>query len=810
MNLPTAAYRIRGLVSLLLLASLPSVARATDTTAGTAETAGLFLKRYCSRCHDDYQFSGNWSLSDIDLADLSTGNNLELWEKILRQSWDGSMPPADRKQPQPKARESFVRWLRGSLDRYTEIHPDPGPAPLRRLNRSEYANAVRDLLKVERVPVERLPADDAGFGFDNIAELQTVSATLLESYLAVAAEVSRRAIGLGVTGPVLTTYSVPKDGSILNSGIPAGNERVSNRLPLDSRGGGVFRYTAPLDGTYEISGYLNANTNNEVDRLEETRHAVRVSLPAGPHDIGMSFRKQLALDESIQTLVNTTDIVPLPTAPPTSLTLDFIVDGARVDSTAVPSYHWSERYAQQRFPRDVLQIDVEGPFDPSGPGNTASRAQIFSCYPNADTHARDCAASILARLARQATRRRVTPEEVEALLAVFDLALANEGFEPAIGTAVQALLVSPSFLFVVEHPAAAAGESNPRIDDYALATRLALFLWSSLPDERLLRLADENALHQTETLRAEVQRMLADPRASALTENFAGQWLYLRNLEHHRPDVFRYGDFDVALRHAVREETERFFAGIVRENRSVLEFLDADYSFLNERLAKHYGIPGVYGTQLRRVELPEDSARGGVLGQASLLTLTSYGNHTSVVRRGQWILDALLGAPPPPAPPDVPALMETKAGQPLNARDQLIMHRQDPACAACHVRMDPLGLALENYDAIGAFRLKDAGQLIDASAELPDGSRFHGLPGLKEVLLARKDQFTHALTEQLMIYALGRGLEAQDQPWVRRIAERTAKDGYEMHSILLGIIESYPFKHRRSAGADDTPLGASE
>lgn len=769
-----------------------------ETDFGARE-ASAWLKTYCGRCHNDYQFYGNWSLSDVNASEVSRGENLPAWEKIFRMTLENTMPPPDRKQPSVEERAALTRWLQQTLDNHAAENPDPGRATLRRLNRTEYANAIRDLLNVD-IALD-LPPDDSGYGFDNIADVLSVSSTLMDRYFLIAGKVSRLAVGLGTATPVLTTHRVPKNGSILNQGIPAHNQRMSSALPIDSRGGDSFSYFAPQDGSYIISGYLNANTNNEVDRLEENRYQTTVSLSAGLHAIGMSFRKQFGLDESVQTLRNDTDIVPMPTSPPKQLTLDFIVDGARTGSVAVPSYHMSPRYAQHNFPRDVLQIDVEGPFNPTGAKSHPSRRAIFSCSPG-DTEQSEirCAKQIIAEFSRRAYRRPTSEQDTQALFRVFEATRTEAGFDAALASVIQAVLISPSFLFIQEPPAQRIDQSaNYRISDYELATRLALFLWSSVPDDELLELARRNRLHRPRVLRGQLKRMLADDKSVALTKNFAGQWLYLRNLEHHRPDVMAYPEFDIPLRNAMRAETERFFSAIVHNNRSLLELIDADYSYLNERLARHYNIEGVKGEQLRRVTFPSDAPRGGLLGQASLLTLTSYGNHTSVVKRGYWILNNLLAAPPPPPPPDVPALVTTANGSALNAREQLAMHRADPACAACHVKMDPMGLALENYDAIGAYRTLDAGRPIEATAELPDGRSFSGIAGLRSILVAHKDQFARAFTEQLLTYALGRGMTATDQPTIRAIASKAAAEEYRIQSVILGIVESYPFNFRRAS-----------
>ncbi|MES2606653.1 MAG: DUF1592 domain-containing protein, partial [Pseudomonadota bacterium] len=713
------------------------------------------LQEYCSTCHNDDKWSGSMSLALLSTADLITGSNREQWEKILRMTSQGQMPPKDEPRPQPAVMHEFTRWLETSLDSYASSNPDPGRTTLRRLNRAEYSNAVRDLLALDIDLSNELPADDSGYGFDNIADVLTVSPTLMDRYLAVAGKVSRMAAGLGSQHPSLVSYRIPKEGSIKNSGIPSWNERMSDDLPLDSRGGGAFRYYAPHDGIYEISGYLNANTNNEVDRLKEDRVSLRIPLTAGAHTIGMAFRKQLALDETVQTLHNTTDVIVMPTEAPTPMTLDFIVDGTRIGETTVDSYHMTERFSQANFLRDVLQIDVEGPFDASATGATAGQQKIFSCQPN-EAQELACAREILSRLARQAYRRPVSPADLTPLLSIYEAERASTDFKSGIAAALQALLVAPGFLFLHEQdPADSPPGFVHQISDLEFASRLSLFLWSSLPDEELLNLAEKKKLRAPNVLEDQIARMLADPRADAFTNNFAGQWLYLRNLEHQRPDVFLFPEYDTRLQRSMRRETELFFTSILRENRSILDFIKADYTYLNQQLAEHYGIDGVKGTAFRRVTLDPATHRGGLLGQASILTVTSYGNHTSVVRRGKWVLENLLAASPPPPPPDVPALKTVQAGRQLNAREQMELHRTDPVCSSCHVKMDPLGFALENFDAVGAFRSHDAGRPVDASASMPDGTAFSGLAGVQDVLMESKDEFTRAFSERVLTYALG-------------------------------------------------------
>ena len=790
----------------VLIAATAVLARADDAprpaptaraSAGDAPTA--LLGEYCSRCHNDDDKVAGLSFDDLRSEDLLNGNHADAWEHILRRTSLGEMPPSSKPQPDPVSRAAFVHWLETSLDGYATAHPDPGRATIRRLNRVEYANAVRDLLGLKVDVSRELPQDNSGYGFDNIADVLSVSPTLMDRYVAVAGKVGRMATGLTSNRAFVTSFEMPKDGSIMNGGRPAYNERASDELPLGSRGGGAVNYFARFNATYEISGWLNANTNNETDRQAEDKVSVRVPLKAGAHVVGLSFHRQLAPDESVQTLRNDLDKVPMPTAAPAMLPLDVSVDGVRVKQISVPSYRMSPRYAQQNFPRDVLQIDIDGPFSPTGAGTTPSRARIFICAPKGISSETPCARRIVAALARRAYRRPVGDADIVPLMRIYAAERANTDFEHGVEAAVEAILVSPHFLFLIEQdPQGSAPGSVHPVSDLALASRLSLFLWSSIPDEDLLQLAEKNRLHDPAVLNAQVARMLADPRAEALTRNFAGQWLYLRNLDQQRPDITVFPRFDARLRTAMAQETEMFFDYVLRSNRSLLDFIAADYTFLNQRLAEHYGIAGVNGTAMRRVSLDPSTHRGGLLGEASILTVTSYGNHTSVVRRGKWILENLLAAAPPPPPPDVPALVTVHDGRQLNARQQLELHRTSPACAGCHTKMDPLGFALENFDATGGYRLTDAGQPIDVSAVMPEGTRFSGLTGLQQILLARKDQFTSAFTERLLTYALARGVGPRDMPAVRKVARGAAADGYRIQTIIKGIVTSAPFMLRKT------------
>ncbi len=777
----------------------PTAARVMQASDAQFEA---MLGQYCSRCHNDFDKVGGLSIEGLRGSDMAGGRNIASWERVLRRIDNREMPPANRAQPPEELRAAFVQWLAHGRDSYAAANSDPGQLVLRRLNRAEYANAVRDLLAVDVDVSQDLPRDNSGFGFDNVADVLSVSPTLMENYISVAGKVSRMATGLASQRALVTSYQVPKDGSVLNTGIPAYNERASSLLPLASRGGGAFSYFARYDGEYEITGWLNSNTNNETDRMVEDRYTVRVPLKAGTRLVGMSFRRATAPDESVETVRNDTSFVPLPLDKPRELTLDVWIDGLRAGQIAVPSFRVHERYSQRNFPRDVLQIDVAGPYNPGGSGSTPSRERIFACTPTRAAQEQACARQILSSLTRRAYRRPVSETDLAPLMAIFATERGQGSFESGVQAAIEAILVSPHFLFLVERdPQGVAPGSVNRVSDLELASRLSLFLWSSIPDEPLLALAEQGRLGERQVLEAQIARMLKDPRAKALTENFAGQWLYLRNLPEQRPDITVFPDFDARLRAAMAGETEMFFSHILQSNASVLDFIKSDYTFLNQRLADHYGIPGVKGTAMRKVALDPAWQRGGLLGQASILTVTSYGNHTSVVKRGKWVLDNILAAPPPPAPPNVPALKAEQDGRKLSARAQLELHRADPACAACHLVMDPLGFALENYDAVGAWRRLDAGEVIDASAKLPNGTMVSGLGGLQNVLMERRHEFVRAFTERLMTYALARGVGPQDMPTIRRIEREAASDGYRIQSIIAGIVTSEAFTMRKAPKA---------
>ena len=768
---------------------------AASTAAPTTADHKKMLMQYCTACHNDKTKTAGMSVVPLNADNLQA--NQATWEKILRRVSLGEMPLRGAPRPPKERLDEFTHWLATTLDTQAAANPNPGRATIRRMNRTEYANAVRDLLALDVDFTKDMPADDTGYGFDNIADVLTVSPTLMDRYITVAGKVSRMATGLASRRVITTDYKVPKDLFVNGFGVASYNERASDDLPLDTRGGGAFKFYAPYNATYKIQVFLNANTSEEGEINSLNRFEVKVPLKAGLRTIGASFPKRLALDEHVvpKTILGARE----PAATPVPIPLDVQVDGARVKQISVPSVATGPNVSQSFYLRDVMQISVVGPYDVRGPGDTASRRKIFICRPSAELSEDACANTILTNLARHAYRRPVTGADVSPLMKIYAEGRKGADFEHGIEASLEAVLVSPSFLFMREDdPAKSKPGEVHRISDTELATRLSFFLWSSIPDDQLLAVAEKNQLHKPDVLKRQVSRMLADPRAKALTQNFAGQWLYLRRLEYQKPDRRAYPDFDLRLRNAMQTETEMFFDGVVRDNRPALDFLSSDYTYVNQRLAEHYGIPGVYGTTFRKVKLDPALHRGGLLGQGSVLTVTSYNNRTSVVLRGKWILDNILAAPPPPPPPNVPTLNEAKNGKTLTVRQQMEMHRANPICASCHTKMDPLGFSLENYDAVGKWRAGYAGQMLDVSAVMPDGTKFEGPKGLQDVLLSRKDQFVEAMTERLMIYALGRGVESYDMPAVRAVRDQAAKDDYRMQTLILGIVQSVPFSMRRT------------
>jgi mono/diheme cytochrome c family protein len=779
-------------------AQLASNAPVTNASASvTPADHKKMLMQYCTACHNDKLKTAGMTVVPLDADNLPA--NLATWEKILRRLSVGEMPPRGMPRPPKEQIADFTQWLSVSLDKLGAANPDPGRATIRRMNRAEYSNAVRDLVGLDIDMSKSLPVDDTGYGFDNIADILTVSPTLMDRYVNVAGKISRLATGQTSPKVITTDFKLTKDLFENAFGVPSYNERANDELPLDSRGGGAIKFYAPYDASYTIQIYLNSGSSTESEIEAYHRVEVKVPLKAGLRTIGVSFRKQLALDETILPKTTTGPRPEKPTGTPQQLPMDIQVDGARVSTQSVPSFGSGPTFQQAFYLRDVMQISLVGPYDIKGPGDTPSRRKIFICQPSKTLSETSCANKILTNLARHAYRRPVTGADISPLMKIYAEGRKDADFDHGIEASLEAVLVSPSFLFMRESdPARSRPGTVHRISDTEMATRLSFFLWSSIPDEELLSVAEKNELHEPAVLQQQVARMLVDPRSKALTDNFAGQWLYLRKLEFQRPDRRVFPNFDQRLRAAMLTETNMFFDHVVKDNRSVLDFLDANYTYLNQRLAEHYGIPGVYGTTFRKVDLDPVKRRGGLLNQASILTATSYNNRTSVVLRGKWILENILASPPPPPPPNIPALNDAKNGKLLTVREQMEMHRSNPVCASCHTKMDPFGFSLENYNAIGAWRATDAGKLLDVSAVLPDGTKFDGPKGLQDVLLTRKDQFVEAFTERLMTYALSRGVEAYDMPAVRAVRYAAVKDDYRMQSIIMGIVQSVPFVMRRT------------
>ena len=760
---------------LALVATLPFAALAQTTENSPNANSKALITKYCAGCHNDRAKVANVSFDKVDWD--NPGGSADVLEKALRKVSSGEMPPASMKKPAPAEASAFTAWVTENLDKYAMAHPNPGRPAVHRLNRSEYSNAIRDLLALDTQPGALLPVDDSGYGFDNIGDVLSVSPALLERYMQVARRVARTAIG--------DPHQKPADEEFLNT-MKGAKDRVSDDLPFGSAAGMSVRYYFPLDAEYNFK----LKVSGENAPVKEFRMPVK----AGLRTVGAAFMKSSYKPE-----------VGIPAgrggfpgggAPGAGRgaampdgQLDLRIDGARVKLFDVPAAS--------------VQIDrltISGPYNPTGRGETPSRTKIFTCHPKSPQEEVPCARTILAGLSRRAFRRPVTDSDLKPLLVFYEKGRAEGDFDKGIEKALSAMLVSPSFLFRVEQdPKTATPGSVYKLDDYALASRLSFFLWSSIPDDTLLGLADQGKLKDPAVMQAQVKRMLADPRSQSLVDNFAGQWLYLRNLELSKPDPDVFPEFDDSLRQAFRIETTLFFQNILREDRSVLELLDADYTFLNQRLAQHYGVPNVYGPQFRKVTL-SDPNRGGLLGQGSVLTVTSYPNRTSVVQRGKWILETLLGTPPPPPPPDVPDLKaHGKDGKLLTMREQMEMHRANAVCASCHSRMDPLGFALENYNGIGKWRGEDAGSAIDPSGKLPDGATFSGPAGLKKILLSnRRDDFVLTATQKLLLYALGRGLDYYDLPAVRTIARQAGKDDYRMSSLITAIVTSTPFQMRRT------------
>ena len=755
------------------------------------------VQQHCVRCHNDRAMTGNLSLEGADPNDIS--GDAEVWEKVVRKLRAGAMPPAGPARRDDAVYDDLLAHLETQLDQLAEDSPDPGrTATFKRLNRTEYQNAIRDVLALEIDVTELLPRDDAAFGFDNV-NAGGLSPALMERYLTAAQKTSRLAVGSRAPAAGSRVVVLPADRT---------QEDHVDGLPFGTRGGTAVAHTFPADGDYEIQVRLQRNRNENVEGLTE-RHDVEVTLDGErlqlfvmepTRDFVIQANSTYFADAGSDNHLNVRVSV---TSGPHVVGATFIKKNSSLIETTRQPYQ--AHFNMDRHPRQqpaVRSVSIAGPFDPTGVGETPSRERIFSCRPTTESadDAEACATSIIAELARRAYRRPVVTDDLDQLVSFYHQGAANGGFESGVETALRALLASPEFLFRIERDPDGVGPGVAyRVSDLELASRLSFFLWSSVPDDALLQAATANRLRDPEVLAAQVHRMLDDPRAEALTTNFASQWLHLRNLDAAQPDSRLFPDFDDNLRQGFRRETQLLFESILNEDRSVLDLLTADYTFLNERVAKHYGIPHVYGDHFRRVALPDGSPRAGLLGHGSILTVTSYATRTSPVLRGKWILENLLGTPPPPPPANVPPLDETRSNtHVVSMRERMEAHRVNPVCASCHRMMDPAGLSMENFDAIGRWRAAEGGSAIDATGSLPGGQDFDGVAGLRGALLDRPDVFVGTLTEKLLIYALGRGLDHTDAPAVRTVLRTAADDEYRLSSLILGVAQSTPFQMRRS------------
>ncbi|MEE2791609.1 MAG: DUF1592 domain-containing protein [Acidobacteriota bacterium] len=751
------------------------------------------LERYCVTCHNERLRTGDLSLEGVSFE--TVGEHPELWEKVLHKLDTRAMPPPGRPRPDEAVYAGFAGWLETELDKAAMANPNPGRPTLHRLNRLEYTNAVRDLLGLEIDGEALLPSDDLAYGFDNNADILTVSPGLLERYMSAARKVSRLAVGDPAIEADVARY--------LMSSLQRQDERMSEELPFGSRGGAAIRHHFPLDGEYILRILLRGNRGRtepqEIDVRLDGRRLALVTAGRWPAELGREV-----------TQVSDPLVVRIPVSAGTHVVSVSFAQRTAATEGVAPEYLplWTFATGRGFVERMALEsVQIEGPYAPDAVGRGAggvadspSRQRVFVCRPVVDTDEALCADEILVTLARRAFRRAIGEEDLELLRGFYWAGHREGGFDAGIQRALEMILVDPEFLFRLERdPDGVPPATAYRISDVELASRLSFFLWSSIPDEELLELAISGRLGDPLVLEQQVQRMLADTRASVLVSSFATQWLHLRRMRSVTPDVNAFPAFDDGLREALLRETGMFLENQLRENRSVVELLTADYTFVNERLARHYGIENVYGSRFRRV-VWDDTRRRGLLGQGSILTVTSLATRTSPVVRGKWILENILGTPPPPPPPDVPELPERVAGGPVSSvRERLEAHRENPVCASCHSRMDPLGFALENFDAVGKWRDTDASHTpIDASGILPDGTMFAGLPELREVLLGRRVEFVRTVTEKLLTYALGRGVEFHDRPAIRAIVREAAFDDYRWSSVILGVVRSLPFQMRRS------------
>jgi mono/diheme cytochrome c family protein len=762
------------------------------------------LDKYCAGCHNarvkTEATAGGVILSDADLTAVT--KDAAMWEKVIRRLRTGAMPPSGMPRPDAAAHDALVSYLETTLDREATAHPNPGRSGPHRLNRAEYANAVRDLLALEVDTATLLPPDDSAEGFDNIADVLGASPALLERYLSAAAKISALAVGSPSITPEQETYRIRGDAS---------QTEQNDELPPGTRGGLLAKHFFPLDGEYTFKVKLWMTNLGSVRGLEDT-HQLEIAVdgervllaPVGSEkEYTDAIKNATEVANMLESRLQTRVFVKAGERP---VGVAFLAKTATLGDTRLQNFERSTLIAtDHRGLPHVESVTISGPFNAKGPGETASRRAVFTCRPAAGAADRACARSIVSRLARRAYRRPVTETELAPLMKFYDDGRAEAGFEHGVEMALRGILVSPKFLLRVERdPSGRAsvrgvGSSDPTISpvsDIDLASRLSFFLWSSIPDDELIDLAAKGQLSRPAVLDAQVRRMLRDPKSAALVDNFAAQWLHARNLRSATPDKNDFPDFDDNLRQSFERELKLFVGSIVQEDRNVLDLMTADYTFVNERLARHYGIPNVYGPQFRRVTVAAN-ARKGLLGKGAVLLVTSHADRTSPVVRGKWILDNLLGAPPPPPPAVVPPLDDSAAAATLTMRQRMEKHRENPVCASCHKVMDPIGLALENFDAIGRWRDLDGESPIDASGVLTDGTKVSGAVDLRDALLQRPEVLVGTMTEKLLTYGLGRGLEPYDMAAVRQIVRTASKEHYRFSALVKGVVTSTPFRMRR-------------
>ena len=782
--------RFLTVIAVILHAGLPW-ASAQPSSPGTPSRE--LLDQYCVTCHNERTLTAGLALDAVDVTEIH--GNAEVLEKVVRKLRSGQMPPEGRPRPDAAMLETFVASLELTLDRAAAAAPDPGRVATRRLNRLEYVNAIEDLLALEINGEELLPGDMAGFGFDNNADVLSITPSLMARYMTAATKISRTAVGSPDNRPITQVFEV---------GFERRDIRVSEDMPFATHGGLAVRHTFPLDGDYVLAIRLKRNDTIEtIDGIAEDVHQIEVRVD---HELVRRFEVggKFPGPDPGQLIAAPEDDIEGQRLHEYRMTADHELE-VRVTieaGTRLVSVGFTDSAPSPSPPGLLPGIDrvfVSGPFDGTVPDDTSTRRRIFVCRPDGPSAEEPCARKILTSLARRAYRRPVTDDDIEPLLRVYQEGRDDRDFEAGVERGLEALLSMPSFLLRVERPPVDTRSGAVyRLSDLELASRLSFFLWKSIPDDELLDLAVRDELSTPDVLAGQVRRMLEDRRATRFMDDFVGQRLQVRNIHSQDPDGALFAGFNDTLRTAMVRETELFFESQVREDRPLQELLRADYTYLNEQLARHYGVDDIYGSRFRRVQW-DDDRRHGLLGHASLLTVTSYANRTSVVLRGKWVLETLLGAPPPPPPPNVPPLEENDRANPTSLRERMEQHRSSPVCASCHNRMDPLGFAMENFDAIGRWRETDGGAAIDSTIELA-GTTVDSPRAFREALLASGDEFVRTVTEKLMIYAVGRGVDYTDAPTLRQIVRGLGQEDYRWSSLVLGIVESDAFQMRRASG----------